>query len=104
MRFSAKCVVGVLAVTLLVLVGCARTAQRPPDTPETASTGDANNFGGAPAVEIPADAKAMGAFLIAETANNDNDREGAARRPSQGDRRCVPLAFSFLHSVWPSRE
>src|SRR5215472_17485835 len=79
MRFSAKSAVGVLAVAALVLAGCAQTAQRPPETRETASTGDANNFGGAPAVEIPSDAKAMSAFLIAETANNDNDREGALK-------------------------
>ena len=46
---------------------------------QTVSNAALNPFGGTPAVEIPADAKAMGAFLVAEYASDEGDHEAALK-------------------------
>src|ERR1035441_3289763 len=67
----------ILAVVSAAFVGCSPVQRPHSGFLQTVSTDAINPFGGAPAVEIPDDAKAMSAFLKAEVAMNEGDRAEA---------------------------
>src|SRR5260370_317049 len=66
-----------LGVASTEFVGCTTIRSSKPELVRSASVGGDNPFGGAPAVDVPSDARAMSAFLRAEVAMNDGDREVA---------------------------
>src|ERR1700733_8379350 len=67
----------ILAALSTAFFGCTPAQQPHHSLMQTVSTDRVNPFGGAPAVDIPDDAKAMGAFLKAEVAMNEGDRDEA---------------------------
>src|ERR1700686_3253303 len=68
----------ILAALSTAFFGCTPAQQRPHHSfMQTVSADGVNPFGGAPAVDIPDDAKAMSAFLKAEVAMNEGDRSEA---------------------------
>ena len=74
--FSTRAMIAFGAASILFL-GCTQISQMTSAKPEpvrSASVGGDNPFGGAPAVEVPSDARAMSAFLKAEVAMNEGDR------------------------------
>ena len=68
-----------LGVASFAFLGCTRSRVRSLNCVRSASVGGDNPFGGAPAVDVPSDARAMSAFLKAEVAMNDGDREEALK-------------------------
>ncbi|MGB6554356.1 MAG: tetratricopeptide repeat protein, partial [Candidatus Binataceae bacterium] len=68
-----------LIVCLATATGCEQIRELRGMPVQTVSNAGANPFGGAPAVEIPPDAKAMGAFLVAEYASDEGDHEAALK-------------------------
>ena len=89
----------VLAVVAIAFVGCS-PAQRPHQSfLQTVSNDGPNPFGGAPAVEIPDDAKAMSAFLKAEFAMNEGDRSEALSEYEQAVKEGrAPMREGFVDS------
>ncbi len=79
MKLSATCALALLAVGVAALSGCAPTSNHAAEPVRTVSVASDNPFGGAPAIDIPSDARAMGAFLKAEVATNEGDREEALK-------------------------
>src|SRR5258708_14498265 len=74
--FSTRAVIA-LGVASIAFIGCTSITRSKPELLRSASVGGDNPFGGAPAVDVPSDARAMSAFLRAEVAMNDGDREVA---------------------------
>src|SRR5690242_19855469 len=77
-RSSARSAIVVLVAVSAAFAACGQVKgpqHRPPL--QTVSADGTNPFGGAPAVDIPDDAKAMSAFLKAEVAMNNGDRSQA---------------------------
>ncbi|MDB5107874.1 MAG: hypothetical protein JWM69_815, partial [Candidatus Binatus sp.] len=68
-----------LATVSIGLFGCSQAGSPKPEPVRTVSVGGDNPFGGTPAVEIPSDARAMSAFLKAEVAMNEANREEALK-------------------------
>ncbi len=68
-----------LAAASIAFLGCTQLSNARPELLRSASAGGDNPFGGAPAVEVPSDARAMSAFLKAEYAMNEGDREEALK-------------------------
>src|SRR5262245_59468491 len=82
-KVRSTLVLAICAALNAGLLGCAPT-QRPHHTYlQTVSADGVNPFGGAPAVEIPDDAKAMSAFLKAEYALDEGDRSEALAQYEQ---------------------
>ncbi len=79
MRWLGKCALAALALLTAASPGCARVSGGDSEPLRTVSAGGGSAFGGAPAVEIPSDARAMAAFLKAEVATNEGDREEALK-------------------------
>src|SRR5215469_1817306 len=80
MKFSLKCAIAALSAVSVALIGCSRMSSGSQAEPlRTVSVGGESPFGNAPAVEIPPDARAMGAFLRAEVAINEGDRDEALK-------------------------
>jgi tetratricopeptide (TPR) repeat protein len=77
-RFSTRATIALLAASIAFL-GCTQNTSAKPELLRSASVGGDNPFGGAPAVDVPSDARAMSAFLRAEVAMNDGDRKEALR-------------------------
>src|SRR5258708_14965451 len=76
--FSTRAVIA-LGVASIAFIGCTSITRAKPELLGSASVGGDNPFGGAPAVDVPSDARAMSAFLRAEVATNDGDREEAMK-------------------------
>ena len=70
---------GAVSIAFLGCTSIARITNAKPEYVRSASVGGDNPFGGAPAVDVPSDARAMSAFLKAEVAMNDGDREEALK-------------------------
>jgi len=68
-----------LGVASIAFLGCAQLTSARPEYVRSASVGGDNPFGGTPAVDVPSDARAMSAFLRAEFAMNDGDRQEALK-------------------------
>ena len=68
-----------LGAASIAFLGCSSILSAKPEPLRTVSVSGDNPFGGAPAVEVPADARAMSAFLKAEVAMNEGDREEALK-------------------------
>src|SRR5260221_9434540 len=79
MRFSSTGAIAVFAGASIVILGCASLPRSRPEPVRTAGVGQPNPFGDAPAVEVPSDARAMSAFLKAEVAMGNGDREEAMK-------------------------
>src|SRR5207253_456690 len=67
----------ILIAVLVAIASCSRLTRRHGGPLETATASAPSPFGGAPTVDIPDDARAMGAFLKAEVATNEGDRDEA---------------------------
>src|SRR5258708_35604413 len=76
--FSTRAVIA-LGVASIAFIGCTSITRAKPELLRSASVGGDNPFGGAPAVDVPSDARAMSALLRAEVAMNDGDREEAMK-------------------------
>src|ERR1700691_1032474 len=76
--FSKRAIIALFAASVAFL-GCTQNTNAKPEVLRSASVGGDNPFGGAPAVDVPSDARAMSAFLRAEVAMNDGDREEALK-------------------------
>src|SRR5258708_19630533 len=76
--FSTRAVIA-LGVASIAFIGCTSITRAKPELLRSASVGGDNPFGGAPAVDVPSDARAMSAFLRAEVATNDGDRQQAMK-------------------------
>ena len=80
MKCFTKRAVIALGAASIAFLGCTRiTNANKPELVRTVSVAGDNPFGGTPAVEIPSDARAMSAFLKAEVAMNEGDREEALK-------------------------
>src|SRR5271169_5509652 len=79
MKFSTTRTIVALSAASVAFLGCSHISSSKPEPVRTVSVGSDNPFGGAPAVEIPSDARAMSAFLKAEVAMNEGDREEALK-------------------------
>ena len=75
-KISTPALMLLAAVSTAFIFGCS-PMQRSQGPLQTVSNEGGNPFGGMPAVEIPDDAHAMSAFLKAEVAMNEGDREEA---------------------------
>jgi tetratricopeptide (TPR) repeat protein len=80
--FSTRAVIA-LGIASVAFLGCTSITSAKPELLRSASVGGDNPFGGAPAVDVPSDAQAMSAFLKAEVAMNDGDREEALKDYAQ---------------------
>src|SRR5260370_41766875 len=67
----------ILIAVSVAIASCARLSRG--RALQTANTSTPSPFGGAPTVDIPDDARAMSAYLKAEVATNEGDREEALR-------------------------
>ena len=76
--FSTRAIIAIGAASIAFL-GCTPMTSAKPELLRSASVGGDNPFGGAPAVDVPSDARAMSAFLQAEYAMNEGDREEALK-------------------------
>ena len=76
--FSTRAMIA-LGVASIAFLGCAQLTSARPEYVRSASVGGDNPFGGTPAVDVPSDARAMSAFLRAEFAMNDGDRQEALK-------------------------
>jgi len=79
MKCFTKRAVIALGAASIAFLGCTRITNAKPELIRTVSVAGDNPFGGTPAVEIPSDARAMSAFLKAEVAMNQGDREEALK-------------------------
>ena len=79
MKCLIKRAVIALGAASIAFLGCTRITNAKPELVRTVSVAGDNPFGGTPAVEIPSDARAMSAFLKAEVAMNEGDREEALK-------------------------
>jgi len=74
MKFCANWAFALVAAVAMPLAGCASTTSK---GPVQAVSAEGAPFGGKPAVEIPSEAYAMGAYLKAEVASENGDRKEA---------------------------
>src|SRR5882757_3868539 len=78
MKLFAQWAFAFIAAVAMPLVGCAGIGSK--DSSMQAVSADGRPFGGAPAVEIPPSAYAMGAYLKAEMATQNGDRSEALKQ------------------------
>src|SRR5271170_6571100 len=76
--FSTRAMIA-LGIASIAFFGCTSITTSKPELIRSASVGGDNPFGGAPAVDVPSDARAMSAFLRAEVAMEEDDREEALK-------------------------
>src|ERR1700676_2059234 len=77
MKFSAQWALAIIAAAALPLAACAGLGSPKPSMDQAVNAEDGRPFGGAPAVNIPPTAYAMGAYLKAEVASENGDRKEA---------------------------
>src|SRR5271168_823136 len=78
MKFCAQWALLTLTMALAALAGCS-SVHSDNQPIQAVSAGDGRPFGGAPAVDIPPSAYAMGAYLKAEVATQDGNRAEALK-------------------------
>ena len=86
MRMPVRRVLAVLAALPILLAGCSTLRRASSKPAPSAAASSALPFDGLEPVPIPPDAHAMGAFLKAEVATNEGDREEALKEYEQAVR------------------
>ncbi len=80
MQFALKRVLVVLAAFSLTVAGCARLTRGTESPAQTVGAEGRRPFDGVAPIEIPPEAHAMAAFLKAEVATNEGDRDEALKQ------------------------